>query len=88
MKGGNQITAQLEVLNQRSQNDRRDAFKLFSEQSPLDRTKAEIRKHLEAAVVYRISVLTNVSTFGKRNPAFKSPNTFPLFHLLSFAPHT
>lgn len=65
MKGGDIITAHLETLNQRSHEDKRDAFKLFSEQSPLDRTKAEIRKHLEAAVAYRISVLTNVSTFGK-----------------------
>ena len=62
---GDPITSKLEELSQKSQTDKRNAYKLFSEQSPLARTKAEIRKHLEAAVEYRISVLTNVSTFGQ-----------------------
>lgn len=64
LTGDDLITAQFEMIRRRSKNDKSDAFKLFSEQSPLDRTKAEIRKRLEAAVVYRVSVLTNVSTFG------------------------
>lgn len=62
---GDPITSKLEELSQKSQTDKRNAYKLFSAQSPLARTKAEIRKHLEAAVEYRISVLTNVSTFGQ-----------------------
>ena len=43
---------------------RTDSYKLFCEQSPLARTKAEIVKSVEAAAEYRISVLTNVSIFG------------------------
>ena len=43
---------------------RKDSYKLFCEQSPLARTKAEIVKSVEAAAEYRISVLTNVSIFG------------------------
>ena len=62
---GDPITSKLEELSQKSQIDKRISYKLFSEQSPLARTKAEITKHLEAAVEYRISVLTNVSTFGQ-----------------------
>ena len=65
MKRGDSISSKFEELNQRSIDDKKDAYKFFMEQSPLARTKAEIKKHLEAAVAYRISVLTNVSTFGK-----------------------
>lgn len=65
MMNEDSISAQFEGLNQRSIDDKKDAYKFFMEQSPLARTKAEIKKHLEAAVEYRISVLTNVSTFGK-----------------------
>ena len=64
MQGNDLISTQLEIINKRSQNDREGAFKLFSEKSPMDRTKSEIRKRLEADVVYRLSVLTNVSIFG------------------------
>ena len=63
--GGDLITAQLLSINKRSRNDKSDAYKFFSAQSPLDRTKTEIRRRLEAAVVYRVSVLINVSTFGR-----------------------
>ena len=63
--GGDSITAQLLSISKRSRNDKSDAYKFFSSQSPLDRTKAEIRRRIEAAVVYRVSVLTNVSTFGR-----------------------
>jgi hypothetical protein len=67
MKRGDSISTKFEELNQRSIDDKKDAYKFFMEQSPLARTKAEIKKHLEAAVAYRISVLTNVSTFGESN---------------------
>jgi hypothetical protein len=67
MKRGDSISTKFEELNQRSIDDKKDAYKFFMEQSPLARTKAEIKKHLEAAVAYRISVLTNVSTFGECN---------------------
>lgn len=65
-KGGDLIAAQIKELRAKSENDKKESYKMFSEQSPLDRAKAEIKKHLEAVVLYRVSVLTNVSTFGTR----------------------
>jgi hypothetical protein len=70
--GGNSFPAKVDYL-QGSELDnsasmsltaRRDTYKLFCNQSPLDRAKAEIVKSVEAAAEYRISVLTNVSIFG------------------------
>lgn len=62
--GGDLIAAQIKELKEKSENDKKESYQMFSEQSPLDRAKAEIKKHLEATVLYRISVLENVSTFG------------------------
>lgn len=63
-KGGFLQGSKLDNLGSMNQIARKDSYKLFCEQSPLARTKAEIVKSVEAAAEYRISVLTNVSIFG------------------------
>lgn len=52
-------------LQKKTQQHLKDSYVMFSQQSPLDRTKAEIIQKLEASKSYRMSVLTNVSTFSK-----------------------
>jgi hypothetical protein len=66
-KGSDLIAARIKELKEKSENDKNLSYQMFSEQSPLERAKSEIKKHLEAAVLYRISVLENVSTFGTPN---------------------
>jgi hypothetical protein len=66
-KGSDFIAARIKELKEKSESDKRESYQMFSEQSPLERAKSEIKKHLEAAVLYRISVLENVSTFGTPN---------------------
>eukprot|EP00596_Hydrurales_sp_CCMP1899_P009951 CAMPEP_0119053512 /NCGR_PEP_ID=MMETSP1177-20130426/74473_1 /TAXON_ID=2985 /ORGANISM="Ochromonas sp, Strain CCMP1899" /LENGTH=600 /DNA_ID=CAMNT_0007033483 /DNA_START=112 /DNA_END=1911 /DNA_ORIENTATION=+ len=81
-KGSDLIAARIKELKEKSENDKRESYQMFSEQSPLERAKSEIKKHLEAAVLYRISVLENVSTFGDlslENLSFAAQNMGEVF---------